>query len=139
MSDHQKVNVVGGVLISNKKFILTQRASNLKNYPNYYEFPGGKVEPGECCIKALQRELSEELSITVSEHNMISFPSNTLENQDLILTLFIVTKWNNNIILNPEIHSNLIEIEKKDLINFENLLENDKLLIQPILDYLIDK
>ncbi len=43
-------------------FLLTQRPRG-KAYADYWEFPGGKVEPGEPVAEALRRELHEELGI----------------------------------------------------------------------------
>ena len=45
-------------------FLLAQRPPG-KVYAGYWEFPGGKVEPGEPVARALARELHEELGIDV--------------------------------------------------------------------------
>jgi 8-oxo-dGTP diphosphatase len=45
-------------------FLLAQRPAG-KVYAGYWEFPGGKVEPGEDAAEALSRELQEELGIEV--------------------------------------------------------------------------
>ena len=47
-------------------FLLAQRPQG-KAYAGYWEFPGGKVEPGETPLAAVQRELHEELGITVKQ------------------------------------------------------------------------
>src|SRR5258706_15873315 len=47
-------------------FLLAQRPKG-KPYPGYWEFPGGKIEPGEDARAALTRELREELGIEVRE------------------------------------------------------------------------
>ena len=54
-----------GVLIDGAgRFLLTSRPEG-KVYAGYWEFPGGKLEPGETVEQALQRELHEELGITI--------------------------------------------------------------------------
>ena len=59
------VDVAVGVLIDDAgRFLLTSRPAG-KVYAGYWEFPGGKVEPGESIEQALRRELHEELGITV--------------------------------------------------------------------------
>lgn len=63
--DRPVVDVSVGVLIRpDGAFLLTSRPAG-KVYAGYWEFPGGKLEPGETVLQALQRELQEELGITV--------------------------------------------------------------------------
>ncbi|MBE0473468.1 NUDIX domain-containing protein [Rhodoferax sp.] len=59
------VDVAVGVLIRpDGDFLLTSRPAG-KVYAGYWEFPGGKFEPGESVQQALQRELYEELGIHI--------------------------------------------------------------------------
>jgi 8-oxo-dGTP diphosphatase len=59
------VDVAVGVLIdADGRFLLTSRPAG-KVYAGYWEFPGGKLEPGESVEAALRRELHEELGITI--------------------------------------------------------------------------
>ncbi|MBL0151830.1 MAG: NUDIX domain-containing protein [Ideonella sp.] len=64
------VDVAVGVLIERDasdregRFLLTSRPDG-KVYAGYWEFPGGKFEPGETVDLALRRELHEELGITI--------------------------------------------------------------------------
>jgi len=59
------VDVAVGVLIDAQgRFLLTSRPVG-KVYAGHWEFPGGKVEPGETIEQALRRELHEELGITI--------------------------------------------------------------------------
>ncbi len=58
------VEVAAAVLQrSDGSFLLAQRPAG-KVYSGYWEFPGGKIEPGETPSQALQRELEEELGVT---------------------------------------------------------------------------
>lgn len=63
--EREPVDVAVGVLIDRAgSFLLTSRPVG-KVYAGYWEFPGGKVEPGETVEQALRRELQEELGITI--------------------------------------------------------------------------
>jgi 8-oxo-dGTP diphosphatase len=65
MAERTPVDVAVGVLIAaDGRFLLTSRPAG-KVYAGYWEFPGGKVEPGESVHEALARELHEELGITI--------------------------------------------------------------------------
>ena len=60
------VDVAVGVLIDREgRFLLTSRPEG-KAYAGYWEFPGGKVEPGESIEQALRRELQEEIGVTIA-------------------------------------------------------------------------
>ena len=59
------VEVAVGVLIDAAgRFLLTSRPAG-KVYAGHWEFPGGKLEPGESVEQALGRELHEELGIYI--------------------------------------------------------------------------
>jgi len=61
----ERVEVVAAVITRpDGSFLLGQRPAG-KVYAGYWEFPGGKVEPGESAPAALSRELHEELGIVV--------------------------------------------------------------------------
>ena len=65
MDERVPVDVAVGVLIDGAdRFLLTSRPPG-KVYAGYWEFPGGKFEPGETVEQALARELHEELGITI--------------------------------------------------------------------------
>ncbi len=58
------VDVVAAIIRDNQKILITQRFDNV-HLPGLWEFPGGKVEPDESLTAALEREIREELGVTI--------------------------------------------------------------------------
>ena len=56
--------VLAAVVQRDKRYLVCQRPAN-KRHGGLWEFPGGKVEPGETLEDAVQRELAEELNVVV--------------------------------------------------------------------------
>jgi 8-oxo-dGTP diphosphatase len=87
------IEVVAAVLERpDGRFLLAQRPPG-KVYAGYWEFPGGKVEPGEALVTALARELQEELGIEVANAypwlaRVYTYPHGTVR-----LNFFRVTRW----------------------------------------------
>lgn len=124
-----KIFVVAGILYNNNNnFYIFKRANTLPLYPNFFEFAGGKVEPGETNRLALKRELNEELSININEENIIGFENNIVENEKYLVTFYKIYKWDNTIKLNKNIHSKFLIINKNDIKNIKNLLETNKIV-----------
>lgn len=71
------INVVGAIIIKDGKILCVQRGES-KALAYLWEFPGGKIEPGETPREALKRELVEELFIEVSVENQM-FEQTTYE------------------------------------------------------------
>ncbi len=63
----RKVHVAAGVILNNSNEVLLALRPQHKHQGGLWEFPGGKVEPGEPVQTALARELLEELNLVV-EH-----------------------------------------------------------------------
>lgn len=76
--------------------ILLARRPEGKPMAGLWEFPGGKVEPGETPEQALVRELQEELGIIVDEKNLkpITFASYRYPDFHLLMPLFECRIWN---------------------------------------------
>ena len=61
----RKLVVAGLILGDDGRVLITQRRAD-QALPLQWEFPGGKVEPGEAPVAALVRELREEIGVTVT-------------------------------------------------------------------------
>ena len=62
--EYKTINVVGAVIIKDGRVLAAQRGYG--GYAGWWEFPGGKIEPGEEPGVALERELKEELVADIS-------------------------------------------------------------------------
>src|SRR5690606_37599200 len=60
----ESIRVLAGVIERRGELLLCQRPLH-KRHGGLWEFPGGKVEPGEEDLDALRRELAEELGVEV--------------------------------------------------------------------------
>jgi 8-oxo-dGTP diphosphatase len=91
----KEVEVAVGVLVrEDGAFLLTSRPPG-KVYEGYWEFPGGKVEPGERPEETLIRELREELGIAVKEPCLapLTFASYPYETFHLLMPLYVCRRW----------------------------------------------
>ncbi len=59
------INVAVGILMKPNGDVLLGCRPEGKPYAGYWEFPGGKVEPGESVLGALKREFAEEIGVTI--------------------------------------------------------------------------
>lgn len=136
MQNYKPLVVVSTVALINthNQVLYTQRPKG-KNMEGLWEFPGGKVEPGETAEKALKRELMEELSITVNITDLIplTFASQEYDSFIMVMPLYICYHWSGTI------HPN--ENQAFEWVNIENL-ENypmppaDKPLLKHIVRFL---
>ncbi|MCU6452864.1 (deoxy)nucleoside triphosphate pyrophosphohydrolase [Sphingomonas sp. A2-49] len=87
--------VVAGALVDAAGRVLLQRRPPGKQLADLWEFPGGKVEPGETPEAALVRELAEELAIRVDPAALtaVTFASAGLGDRHLLLLLYVVRAW----------------------------------------------
>ena len=60
----KSIHVVAAVILRDGRVFATQRGYGA--YKDYWEFPGGKIEPGETAEEALAREIREELDTEIA-------------------------------------------------------------------------
>ena len=81
------IEVVAGLICRNGRFLICRRPQH-KARAGLYEFPGGKVEPGETPENALRRELSEELAICPQVGGAVADVTHTYPELTIHLTLY---------------------------------------------------
>lgn len=89
------VLVVAVALIDTDGRVLIAQRPEGKQLAGLWEFPGGKVEPGERPEAALIRELREELGIDVTEACLAPFvfTSHAYETFHLLMPLYLCRRW----------------------------------------------
>lgn len=87
--------VVAAALVDRDGRLLVQQRPEGLSMAGLWEFPGGKVEPGETPEQALIRELAEELGIDVEQACLAPacFASDMLGDRHLLLLLYVCRKW----------------------------------------------
>lgn len=83
----KQIHVVGAVIIQDGLVLCAQRGE-AGSLAGLWEFPGGKIEPGESAAEALGREISEELDCSIEVDGLITTTAHEYEFGTVHLTTF---------------------------------------------------
>ena len=92
------IEVVAAIIIKDGKVFATQRGYG--DFKDWWEFPGGKIEPGECPQEALVREIREELDAEIEVGKLLETVEWDYPNFHLTMHCFIC------ILLSESMHLN---------------------------------
>lgn len=96
VSEERKILLVAACALvdSDGRVLLSQRPEG-KALAGHWEFPGGKVEPGETPEECLVRELNEELGIQTKVACLapLTFASHTYESFHLLMPLYVCRRY----------------------------------------------
>jgi 8-oxo-dGTP diphosphatase len=115
---HPLVLVVAAALIdADGRVLLAERPAG-KSMAGLWEFPGGKVEPGEKPENSLIRELREELGITVKEECLapFAFASHAYEKFHLLMPLYLCRRWEG--IVQPQEGQRVVWVRPREMANY---------------------
>ena len=93
------VLVAAAALVATDGRVLVGKRPQGKQLAGLWEFPGGKVEPGERPEAALIRELKEELGIDVNEACLAPFvfTSHAYDSFHLLMPLYLCRRWSGTV------------------------------------------
>jgi 8-oxo-dGTP diphosphatase len=91
--------VAAVALTDRDRRVLIARRPEGKHLAGYWEFPGGKIEPGETPEVTLVREMREELGIEICHTCLapFTFASHTYEKFHLLMPLYLCSNWEGEI------------------------------------------
>ena len=131
-----KVMLVAAVaLIDADGRVLLARRPEGKPMAGLWEFPGGKVEPGETPEAALMRELHEELGIDICVPCLapLTFASHAYDDFHLLMPLYVLRKWDG--IVRPREGQEIAWVRPKSLRDYP-MPPADEPLIAMLQDFL---
>ncbi len=86
------IPVAAGFLRKDGKILVGQRPEN-NSLPGQWEFPGGKIEPGETPEQALAREMEEELGIEVEVGDLKLACTHSYGDVGILILFFEILYW----------------------------------------------
>ncbi len=88
LGDSQEIEVVAAVVVRDGRLLLARRSHG--HHRGLWEFPGGKVEPGEGLGEAVVRELEEELAVEAFSGDVLGHEHQSAEGGRPALALHFV-------------------------------------------------
>jgi 8-oxo-dGTP diphosphatase len=127
--------VIAVALIDTDGRVLIAERPEGKQLAGLWEFPGGKIEPGERPEETLIRELHEELGITVEEPCLapLTFASHAYESFHLLMPLYVCRRWSG--FVQPREGQRLKWVRPRDLRGYP-MPPADEPLIPPLIELL---
>lgn len=123
------VHVVAAILEREGRILICQRSPE-QSHPLKWEFPGGKIEPGETPAQALARELEEELAITGATGEEVGRYEFAYPGKAPVLLIFIRVAGYNGEPRNLIFHE--IRWEPRDRLAAFDFLEGDRDFIRSL-------
>ena len=96
----KKIEVVAAIIIKDGEVFATQRGYG--EFKNWWEFPGGKIEVGECPKAALVREIKEELDAEIEVGELLHTVEWDYPDFHLTMHCFICSLVSESMHLNEE-------------------------------------
>ena len=120
------IEVVAAIIKKGDEIFATQRGYG--EFQGGWEFPGGKVEPGETLEAALVREIKEELEADIKVNELFETVEHDYPNFHLTMHCFICELVSEDIVLKEHSAAKWLDKDRMDTVNWlpadEGLIEN---------------
>ena len=123
----KQIEVVAAIIIKGNQVFATQRGYG--EFKGWWEFPGGKIETGECPQEALKREIREELDAEISVGDLLETVEWDYPTFHLTMHCFICTLESESLHLNEHEASTWLT---KDTLESVKWLPADFILLEKI-------
>ena len=125
------VKVVAAIIIHENKIFATQRGYG--EFKDGWEFPGGKIEPGETPQEGLVREIKEELDIEIEVKDFLETVEYDYPEFHLSMDCFFCTIKSGELVLKEHEAAKWLTVETLDGVDW---LPADQGLVEGIREYL---
>ena len=127
----KRIEVVAAIIIKGNQVFATQRGYG--EFKGWWEFPGGKIESGECPQEALKREIKEELDAEISVGELLETVEWDYPTFHLTMQCFICTLESESLHLNEHEDSAWLTKETLDSVKW---LPADLILLDKIAQHI---
>lgn len=110
------LHVVGAAIVQRDRCLVAQRGAAM-SLAGKWEFPGGKVEPGESPTAALTREIAEELGLQIAVGELLGTGTATVGARLITLDVYAATIVSGTMALRE--HTQVVWASAEDLTRFD--------------------
>lgn len=107
------LNVVAAIIEKDNKILIAQRSKG--EFAGLWEFPGGKVEPGENKEHALIREIEEEFDTEINIDSYLTTVEHQYDSFYLIMDCYICSIRTGNLTLHDHLAYRLIDSKEENI------------------------